>query len=214
MVILYFCIFNIFSVDKVKRLQRWCHFVKVLDLESWEEMPREQKKCFLCLFGTKQPNNRIIPPPDRSSATPRPPPAPAISERLSNPDMNERSRLVHLQGQHLSPPPSLAHLHILIWLSTKADPAIFFWLFFIFTSVRRFAALLIRDQNLWTQQSSPPVATEKTENQIINGLTWFPGSTYSHPGSTFPTWHQNWHHAIFLPTESSPWKDYWYFDLV
>ena len=96
---------------------------------------------------------------------------------------------------------SPAYLDVIV---NKSRSHHLFWLFFIFTSVRRFAALLIRDQNLWTQQSSPPVATEKTENQIINGLTWFPGSTYSHPGSTFPTWHQNWHHAFFLPTESSP----------
>ena len=106
---------------------------------------------------------------------------------------------------------SPAYLDLIV---NKSRSHHFFWLFFIFTSVRRFAALLIRDRNLWTQQSSPSVATEKTENQIINGLTCFPGSTYSHPGSTFPTWHQNWHHAFFLPTESSPWKDYWYFDLV
>ena len=211
MVILYFCIFNIFSVDKVKRLQRWCHFVKVLDLESWEEMPREQKKCFLCLFGTKQPNNRIIPPPDRSSASPRPPPAPAIIERLSNHEWEEQAcppaRATPWPSSFLGSP---AYLDVIV---NKSRSHHLFWLFFIFTSVRRFAALLIRDRNLWTQQSSPSVATEK-RNQIINGLTWFPGSTYSHPGSTFPTWHQNWHHAIFLPTESSPWKDYWYFDLV
>ena len=115
---LIFLHFDIFSVDKVKRFQRWCHFVKVLDLESWEELPL----LFPLLVwnqATKQSNHS---PPDRSSATPRPPPAPgrcqqvppAIRERLSNPDVNERSRLVHLQGQHLSPPPSLAHLHILM----------------------------------------------------------------------------------------------------